>query len=289
MSEINVDIVNPQAAEKVNVNGLKIKGSTEASSFGSVNIGPYDSGVDIFGAVIIGANAGSVTQTVNASGMAIGSECLSNALDLASNIAIGTGCMKFTTNSTPITKASNNIAIGISAGRNLESAGAPTASNNTIIGRFAGTEMTTGINNIVIGNEAEANTPTSANSITLGDNQISSLRCNVNTITSLSDARDKKGVKTLGVGIDFIKGLKPVEFIWDERGEKGKKDIKDFGFIAQDLKKSQEETDIADTLNLVSESNPDKLEASYGRLLPIIVKAMQEISEKIELIESKLK
>ena len=113
MSEINVDIINPQTGERVNVNGLKIKGSTDASSFGSVNIGPYDSGVDIFGAVIIGANAESVTQTVNASGMAIGSECLSNALDLASNIAIGTGCMKFTTNSTPITKASNRVANSI--------------------------------------------------------------------------------------------------------------------------------------------------------------------------------
>lgn len=289
MSTINVDNINPETGERVNLNGLKIKGSTDASSFGSVNIGPYDSGVDIFGAVIIGANAGSVTQTVNASGMAIGSECLSNALDLASNIAIGTGCMKFTTNSTPITKASNNVAIGIGAGRNLESTGSPTASNNTIIGRFAGTEMTTGYNNIVIGNDAEANTPTSVNSITLGNNQISSLRCNVNTITSLSDARDKKEVKKLSVGIDFIKGLKPVEFIWDERGEKGKKGIKDFGFIAQDLKKSQEETDIADTLSLVLESNPDRLEASYGRLLPIMVKAMQEMSNKIELLESKLK
>ncbi len=120
MSEINVDIVNPQTAEKVNVNGLKIKGSTEASSFGSVNIGPYDSGVDVFGAVIIGANAASVTQTVNASGMAIGSECLSNTLDLASNIAIGTGCMKSPPPNPPITNASNNMAKGNSEGRNLE-------------------------------------------------------------------------------------------------------------------------------------------------------------------------
>jgi hypothetical protein len=52
---------------------------------------------------------------------------------------------------------------------------------------------------------------------------------------------------------NFVKGLKPVEFVWDERDEKGKHDIKDFGFIAQDLKKSQEDAKLADTLKLVYE------------------------------------
>ena len=40
--------------------------------------------------------------------------------------------------------------------------------------------------------------------------------------------------------------------------------------------------------NLVYESNPDKLEASYGTLLPILVKAVQELLEKVSFLETKL-
>jgi hypothetical protein len=68
-----------------------------------------------------------------------------------------------------------------------------------------------------------------------------------------------KEVVELSAGLDFIKGLKPVEFVWDERDENGKHNIKDFGFIAQDLKKSQEDAQLADTLKLVYEENPEKL------------------------------
>jgi len=35
---------------------------------------------------------------------------------------------------------------------------------------------------------------------------------------------------------------------------------------------------IGDNLDLVSQHNPDKLEARYGNLLPVIVKAIQEES-----------
>ena len=59
----------------------------------------------------------------------------------------------------------------------------------------------------------------------------------------------------------------------------GKVDIPEMGFIAQDLQQVQEETGIT-VPRLVSDSNPDRLEASYGTLLPIMVKATQELSTK---------
>jgi len=58
----------------------------------------------------------------------------------------------------------------------------------------------------------------------------------------------------------------------------GKVDIHEFGFIAQELKSAQEKLGIK-VPNLVYESNPDKLEASYGTLLPVMVKAIQELKE----------
>jgi hypothetical protein len=77
--------------------------------------------------------------------------------------------------------------------------------------------------------------------------------------------------------LDFLKQLKPVSFTWNTR-DKAKVGIKSAGFIAQDLLALQKKSTIGDHLDLVSQDNPDKLEARYGNLLPVIVKAIQEES-----------
>jgi hypothetical protein len=145
----------------------------------------------------------------------------------------------------------------------------------------------TGNNNIQIGTDSVKASLTASNSITLGNSSHNVLRCAVTSITSLSDARDKKEVTELTAGLDFVNTLKPVEFVWDERNENGKHDIKDFGFIAQDLKKSQEDAALAETLNLVYEENPERLEASYGKLVPILVKAIQDLSKELNELKNK--
>jgi hypothetical protein len=110
------------------------------------------------------------------------------------------------------------------------------------------------------------------------------LRCAVTTITSLSDARDKKNINPLPLGLEFINDLNPVEFDWNMR-DGGKVDIHDFGFIAQELKASQVKLGIT-VPNLVYESNPDRLEASYGALLPLIVKSIQELKSENNALKS---
>ena len=35
-------------------------------------------------------------------------------------------------------------------------------------------------------------------------------------------------------------------------------------------------------IEMLNEENPEKLEASYGNLLPVLVKAVQELSEELE-------
>jgi len=159
--------------------------------------------------------------------------------------------------------------------------------DNVILGKFtvslAG--QITGNNNIQIGTDSLKASLTASNSITLGNSSHNVLRCAVTSITSLSDARDKKEVKDLNVGLDFIDGLRPVTFVWDDREENGKHDIADFGFIAQDLKTAQEDADMADVLKLVYDENPEKLEASYGKLIPILVKAIQELSAEVKQLK----
>jgi hypothetical protein len=103
------------------------------------------------------------------------------------------------------------------------------------------------------------------------------LRANVTSITALSDRRDKTNIIPIGEGLEFLKKLNPVSFTWNSR-DKAKVGIKSAGFIAQELLALQKQSIIGDNLDLVSENNPEKLEARYGNLLPVIVKAIQEES-----------
>ncbi len=155
---------------------------------------------------------------------------------------------------------------------------------NTALGYNAGSTVTTGANLTLIGIDANPSSPTSVDQITLGNGFVSSLRCNVQTITSLSDVRDKKNIQDLTLGLDFITKLKPRQFNWDKRDwyEGGVADGSKMneeqtaGFIAQEFDEVQN-SEHAEWLNLVLKDNPDKWEATYGNLLPVMVKAIQEL------------
>jgi hypothetical protein len=103
----------------------------------------------------------------------------------------------------------------------------------------------------------------------------------------LSDVRDKTDIQPLAAGLDFINALNPVEFTWNMR-DGGKVGEPDTGFIAQDLKAVQEQTGVT-IPGLVYEDNPERLEAGYGKLLPVLVKAIQELSAKVAELEAKVK
>jgi hypothetical protein len=59
------------------------------------------------------------------------------------------------------------------------------------------------------------------------------------------------------------------------------------GFIAQDLQAIQD-TANADYLGLVYDDNPEKLEASPGKLIPVLVKAIQELSAEVQSLKAQL-
>jgi len=80
--------------------------------------------------------------------------------------------------------------------------------------------------------------------------------------------------------------LRPVAFDWNMR-DGGKVGMHEFGFIAQELQEAQVSTGII-VPNLVSTENPDRLEASAGTLLPVLVKAIQELLAKNDALEARL-
>ena len=170
-----------------------------------------------------------------------------------------------------------------------------TGSQNTAVGSAAGSTVTSGINLTLIGYGAQPSSGSATDEITLGNNLVSKLRCNVQGITGLSDARDKKNIKDLSLGLDFLMKVKPREFNWDRRDwyESGNSDGSKMqkhptaGFIAQEFD-SLQTTEHAEWLNLVLKSNPDKLEATYSNLLPVVVKAIQELKSENDQLKSEV-
>ncbi len=212
----------------------------------------------------------------------LGYNSLKSNTDGYRNVAIGVDAMSSNT------IGSGNTGIGAYTLTSIT-----TGNLNTVIGYQSGTNIITGSNNTVLGYNTEPSSTSISNQITLGNSSVTSLRCNVTSITSLSDARDKKNIKELSLGLDFIAKLKPRQFNWDKRewydsnvsdGSKMQQ-VPTAGFIAQELD-SLQQTENAEWLNLVLKDNPEKLEATTGNLLPIMVKAIQELKAENDALKS---
>jgi RNA-binding protein 16 len=98
---------------------------------------------------------------------------------------------------------------------------------------------------------------------------------------SISDERDKINIEPLSIGIDFVNDLSPFTYTWNMRDESCV-GVEDFGFIAQDLAALEDSVDGHERLRLTNRENPDKLMISQDRLIPILVKAIQDLSNQIE-------
>jgi hypothetical protein len=103
------------------------------------------------------------------------------------------------------------------------------------------------------------------------------------TITSngtTSDIRDKKDILPIPIGLNFVNKLNPVKFTWNMR-DGSKVDTPEFGFIAQELQEAQITTNTVYP-NLVYDKNPDQLRISPEKLIPVMVKSIQELSTTVE-------
>jgi hypothetical protein len=283
MSQINVNDILPESGNIVNVNGVEVADSNQSIKIG-VNAGP-DLGIR---STAVGRFA--LNSSTGQSNTALGCESALSQTTGFGNTAVGTYSLRL------LTTTNNNTAVGYTALSNSvpSSTGENTAigsqalldlttgNRNTAIGMNAGSSATTGDNNTFIGFDSQPSSITVSNELTLGNSSVETLRCAVTSITSLSDARDKTNIEDSEYGLDLVDSLKPVKFEWDTR-DGAKKGVKDLGFIAQDLKELDDEY-----LGLVYGENPDKLEASYGRLIPVLVKAIQELSAKVTELEDKL-
>jgi len=188
------------------------------------------------------------------------------------------------------TTGDTNACFGDSSGRYIT-----TGTANTFLGQASGnvgTSSITGNNNTCLGYSSALSSASVSNTVTLGNSNIATLRCAVTSITAISDVRDKKDVVDIPAGLSFVEKLRPVSFKWAMRNLyedptfTGKQGIPEFGFIAQDLQSVQVETGIT-VPNLVMDDNPDRIEAAQGNLIPILVKAIQELTARVKELEAK--
>jgi hypothetical protein len=103
------------------------------------------------------------------------------------------------------------------------------------------------------------------------------------SISAISDQRLKENVRDLDAGLDTILALKPRRFDWKEGKGKDVKD--DMGFIAQEVEEVLPAL-IGDWK--AGEGEPDDLKSvKAGDLIPVLVKAIQELTARVAQLEGK--
>ncbi len=237
-------------------------------------------------------------NTLGRDNVALGANCLNENISGGFNVALGfaallrntTGQLNMAIGQRALQDnidGDDNVAVGKSALQRSTDRG------NVAIGTKAGEDLVSGSNNLILGDDAQASTTTVSNEITLGNSSHTTIRAQVTSITALSDVRDKTDIVETQHGLEIIKKLRPVNFTWDTR-DGTITDRSDIGFIAQDLAALEDELGERERLRLTLRENPEKLEATPGRLIPILVKAVQDLSAqneellaRIETLENK--
>ena len=206
---------------------------------------------------------------------AMGYKSLINSISGNRNTALGYSTLYNTTSGT------DNIAIGYQA----------MATNtggfmNTVIGSYADVSSASLRNATALGYSAKA---TADNSIVLGNNAISAIYANVTSITAISDRRRKRDIGDIGLGLDFLRKLRPVEYRFNN-GD----DTTRYGFIAQEveaalpkgLQRMVEHAAPEKGLALLSrqEDKARTYRLSYGELTAPLVRAVQELAATVDTI-----
>lgn len=110
-----------------------------------------------------------------------------------------------------------------------------------------------------------------------------------------SDSRLKKNVKISGLGLSFVNELRPVSFEWKEKSNPGTQ----YGLIAQEVETALKAAGAVEDSSIVfrHEAVPKSLASAedespvrhidYIQLIPTLIKAVQELTARVEELESK--
>ena len=179
----------------------------------------------------------------------------------------------------------NNTAIGQTAHYSMT-----TGSYNVALGCGAGKSITTGNGNLCIapqdsaGNYNPVNDPsTGSNIIAMGSTGITNAYVKVSwTVTS--DARDKTNIVPVTHGLSFVNQLNPVAYQFtDNRTDKNPTGDVRYGFLAQDILALEGNNPV-----IIDNKDEDHLKYSGESLVPVLVKAIQELKAEVDSLKQQL-
>ena len=180
-----------------------------------------------------------------------------------------------------------NTAIGLNALFSLTD-----GNNNTTLGLNSGYGVTTGLNNLLLGANAGRSTGSGGlgeiisgdNQIQLGNNTNTSFKCKI-ALTVTSDKRDKTNFKEIPLGLDFVSQLKPTSFEFKKERESNEADgIERYGFFAQDILELEGDNPV-----IIDNEDKENLKYTNGYLIPVLVKAIQELKAEVDLLKQECK
>jgi len=252
---------------------------TAASTTDTYNVAVgYNAGKFITDGVsntILGGQAGDALTSGSYS-VAIGHLALGNETTAGGNVAVGYKCLFDSLGGT------NNTSLGFQSGENLT-----TGDNNTFLGMKAGDAITTGSSNVIIGPEAAASAVDVSNEVSIFNGSVTArFQGSASSWSFVSDARDKKDIEDLELGVEFINKLKPRKFKWDLRDSDVDKEKQASGFVAQEIQEVLDNENI-DYSGIVDTNNPDQYTVAQASIIPMLVKAVQELSAKVKELENK--
>ena len=103
-----------------------------------------------------------------------------------------------------------------------------------------------------------------------------------------SYVREKENINDTKLGLDFLKDLRPVSYEWKKKKD-NKTNQTHYGLIAQEVVESLKKhgiDSIEDFGGIVHEGDPKGLYgARYEEFVPILIKAVQELSEEIKQLK----
>ena len=234
-----------------------------------------------------GSNAG-LTNTTGAENVFVGSNAGNLNLSGGNNTIVGASAGY--TNSVGV----NNTIMGAGA------AYSATNSTNTVIGASAAGNLTTGASNVVIGGSAGnsssvINLTTQSNRVVIGDANVTNAYILV-AWTVTSDSRDKSDVQAAPYGLQFVNELIPITYKWDKRDKyenstpdgTHKESKTQLGFLAQDvIALEKKHGGVAGDLLIADDETEESLKITETKFIPILVKAIQELTARVQTLEAR--
>jgi hypothetical protein len=103
--------------------------------------------------------------------------------------------------------------------------------------------------------------------------------------TATSDCRDKTCFKPIAHGLDFVRALKPTEYQFKQGGRDSTETDgkRRYGFLAQDILPLEGDEPV-----IISADNPEKLQYTEAHLIPVLVKAVQELTAEVERLRAEV-